>query len=58
MATITYRKSKSGFYRVKLAKTFEDRGFLYKPAHEVTVNQEILDLMIADEAVESVLAVD
>ncbi|QQN73169.1 hypothetical protein [Croceicoccus sp. YJ47] len=53
MAT-TYQKSTSGFYKVALAKPFERRGFTYKPGLSIRVDQELLDAMIADEAVADV----
>lgn len=48
---IKYQKSASGFYKVDLARTFEHEGFLYKPAQDVTVNEGILEAMIAAEVV-------
>jgi len=51
----TYKKSKSGFYRVTLARPHEHAGFTYRPSHaEITVNEDILDDMIAAEVVTSV----
>lgn len=46
-----YKKADSGFYQPDLCKNFEHCGFLYKPSQRVTVNEEILEAMIADEAV-------
>jgi hypothetical protein len=52
-----YSKSKSGFYKVELARPHEHAGFTYKPGNAATVvNQEILDDMIAAEVVTSVAA--
>ncbi|WP_299307797.1 hypothetical protein [uncultured Croceicoccus sp.] len=50
----TYQKSSSGFYRVGLSKPFERRGFIYKPGAKIAVDQELLDAMIADGAVDDV----
>lgn len=51
----TYKKSKSGFYKVTLARPHEHAGFTYRPSHaEITVNEDILDDMIAAEVVTSV----
>ncbi|HEX8446277.1 MAG TPA: hypothetical protein VF649_06650 [Sphingomonas sp.] len=50
----TYKVSKSGFYKVGLARVFPHAGFDYKPGHDHTVNQDILDAMIAAELVTDV----
>jgi hypothetical protein len=49
-----YKVSPSGFYKVGLARVFPHAGFDYKPGHAHTVNQEILDAMIAGEVVTDV----
>lgn len=57
MAT-TYKKSSSGLYVVTLGKVFEDAGFLYKPGMQnITVNEAILEAMIADGAVLTIAGV-
>lgn len=57
MAITTYKKSKSGMYRVELSEAFEHADFRYSPgADAITVNQDILDAMIAAGKVDSVAA--
>lgn len=52
---VNYKKSKSGYYAVTLLRPFPHEGFLYKPSHDsVTVNEDILQAMIAEGVVESV----
>lgn len=51
---LTYKKSKSGFYKVELSRPFPRNGFTYKPGTAVTVNQDVLDEMIAAEVVDNV----
>ena len=51
----TYRKSKSGFYSVELARPHDHAGFIYSPsAAAITVNADILDDMIAAGVVSKV----
>lgn len=51
----TYKKAKSGMYRVELSEAHPHAGFTYKPGAEaIVVNQEILDDMIAAGRVTSV----
>ena len=57
MAVTTYKKSKSGYYKVKLSRAFPHEGFTYSPGHDgITVNEAILKAMIADGVVTSVAA--
>ena len=60
MATVsvtTYKKAKSGMYRVELSHAHEHAGFTYRPSAEaITVGQDILDDMIAAGKVTSVAA--
>jgi hypothetical protein len=49
-----YKVSPSGLYKVGLARVFPHLGYDYKPGQDVTVNQEILDAMIAAEVVTDV----
>lgn len=51
-----YRKPKSGRYKVELAKVFTDPAgdVHYRPGRPITVDQAMLDLMIAAEAVDNV----
>lgn len=51
---VTYKKTKSGRYSVELTKSFERRGFIYKPGTKITVTEAILDEMIAGEVVGNV----
>jgi hypothetical protein len=53
---LSYKKSKSGRYKVELVRAFPRRGFIYKPGQDNTVSQAILDEMIAEGVVESVVA--
>ncbi len=53
----TYKTSETGFYEVKLSKTFERRDFLYKPGRRIRVSQAVLDEMIAEDAVDHVTPV-
>jgi hypothetical protein len=46
---VKFRKSKSGFYKVELARTVPVAGFDYKPGRSHVVNQETLDAMLAEE---------
>lgn len=48
-------KSKSGFWKVDLARPFPDpRGdHLYKPGENTVVNEELLDAMIAADVVDN-----
>lgn len=51
----TYKKVKSGMYRVELSAAHEHAGFTYKPgADAIVVNQDILDDMVAAQKVTSV----
>jgi hypothetical protein len=53
---VKIRKSKSGYYKVELARTVSVAGFDYKPGQSHVVNQVTLDAMIAEEgAVTNVL---
>lgn len=54
----TYKKSKSGYYKVSLSRAWENEGFLYKPSQSVSVNEGILELMIADGVATSILPAD
>ena len=54
---MTYKKSKTGMYRVALSAAHDHGGFLYKPGPgDIVVNQDILDDMIAADKVTSVAA--
>lgn len=47
MAEAKYAKSPSGYYSVQLNAAWEHEGFLYKPSHAVTVNEEVLKAALA-----------
>lgn len=48
MATPKYKKSANGFYKVSLARTFPHQGHDYKPSADHTVNEELLEVMLAE----------
>jgi len=58
MAEATYKKSKSGYYKVAINRVWEHEGFLYKPSAGLTVNEDILKAMIADGVAENILPAD
>lgn len=39
----TYKKSPTGMYRITLLRPVEYRNFVYKPGHEHTVSETILE---------------
>lgn len=49
MTEPAYPPSPSGYYRVNLMRTFPHMGFDYKPGADHTVNEELLQLMLAEE---------
>lgn len=51
MAAPAYPQSESGYWSVKLSKSFTDQGFTYKPGMAITVNEDILKKMLEDKAV-------
>lgn len=53
---ITIPPSHSGYFKVELAQSFEHAAFMYKPGGNTTVNLEILEAMIAEGVVTSVVA--
>lgn len=57
MAT-TYKKSKSGYYKVELSASHEVGGFIYKPGADHTVSEAILEGMIEAGKVETVVGAD
>ena len=54
----TYKKSPSGYYLIKLNAVWSHEGFLYKPSQAVTLDEATLDLAIAADVVESIVAAD
>lgn len=54
-----YPASESGYWEVKLNRTWEHQGFYYKPsAARTVVNEDLLVLMLADEVVTNVVAAE
>jgi hypothetical protein len=54
-----YKKSRSGYYKIKLKSSWEHEGFLYKPSHsDITVNEAILEAAIAAGVADSITPVD
>lgn len=58
MATPKYQKSQSGYYKVDLLKSHEVGRFHYKPGGGITVNETVLEDMIAAGKVANVVAAD
>lgn len=58
MAEASYKKSKSGYYKVALNRVWEHEGHPYKPSHGVTVNEGILKAMIEDGVADNILPAD
>ena len=57
--TKTIPPSASGYYRVKLARSFPHMGFTYRPGTGVTVDRALLDVMMAEaELVDHVASAD
>ncbi|WP_019833770.1 hypothetical protein [Sphingomonas sp. PR090111-T3T-6A] len=51
----TEKKSKSGYYRVTLARKFEHEEYLYRPSHDaIVVDQGLYDEMKAAGVIDSV----
>lgn len=49
MSEPAYPPSPSGYYRVNLMWSFPHMGFVYKPGADHTVNEELLQLMLAED---------
>lgn len=52
----TYPASPTGYWRVTLSASWEDQGFLFKPAYDVTLDEDTLKRAIAADRVKNVVA--